>query len=312
MRRGWEKIVTLFSSDLGLKLFSIIFALGLWLFVNAGQKAAERAVEVPVEFRNIPSDLMVTSPGVGQVELRVMGPPALLSALDPDYLKVSLDLDGARVGTSTFRLSPDFFNPPRGVRITRISPSVINLKLETVAVRSLPVAVRFGPKPLIGYQVARVEANPDSVKVRGAASEVNRMVSAETVPIDLEGARGQMTREVRLSSAGKTLSFSPDRVSVSVVLEEEWMTREFSRVEVKAKDFTGSYSVSPRRVYLRLSGPKRILSQLQLGTDQVYLDLKGLASGSHTLALNLKLSSEIKVLEQRPEKFSVRIAAREK
>jgi len=312
MRRGWEKIVTLVSSDLGLKLFSIIFALGLWLFVNAGQKAAERAVEVPVEFRNIPSDLMVTSPGVGQVELRVMGPPALLSALDPDYLKVSLDLDGARVGTSTFRLSPDFFNPPRGVRITRISPSVINLKLETVAVRSLPVAVRFGPKPLIGYRVARVEANPDSVKVRGAASEVNRMVSAETVPIDLEGARGQMTREVRLSSAGKTLSFSPDRISVSVVLEEEWMTREFSRVEVKAKDFTGSYSVSPRRVYLRLSGPKRILSQLQLGTDQVYLDLKGLAPGSHTLALNLKLSPEIKVLEQRPERFSVRIAAREK
>ena len=90
------------------------------------------------------------------------------------------------------------------------------------------------------------------------------------------------------------------------------MTREFSRVEVKAKDFTGSYSVSPRRVYLRLSGPKRILSQLQLGTDQVYLDLKGLAPGSHTLALNLKLSSEIKVLEQRPERFSVRIAAREK
>ena len=312
MRRGWEKIVTLVSSDLGLKLFSIVFALGLWLFVNAGQKAAERAVEVPVEFRNIPSDLMVANPGVGQVELRLMGPPALLSALDPDYLKVSLDLDGARVGTSTFRLSPDFFNPPRGVRITRISPSVINLKLETVAARSLPVAARVGPKPLTGYRGARVEANPDSVKARGAASEVNRMVFAETVPIDLEGARGQMTREARLSSAGKTLSFSPDRVSVSVVLEEEWMTREFSRVEVKAKDFTGSYSVSPRRVYLRLSGPKRILSQLQLGTDQVYLDLKGLASGSHTLALNLKLPPEIKVLEQRPERFSVRIGAREK
>ena len=312
MRYAWENIVTLFSSDLGLKLFSIIFALGLWLFVNAGQKAAERAVEVPVEIRNIPSDLMVVNPGASQVEVRVMGPPALLSALDPDFLKVTLDLDGARVGTSTFRLSPDFFNPPRGVRITRISPSVINLNLETVAVRSLPVVVRFGPKVLVGYRVARVEASPDSVKVRGVASEVNRMVSAETVPIDLEGVRGQMTREARLSSAGKTLSFSPDRVSVSVVLEEEWMTREFSRVDVKAKDFTGSYSVSPRRVYLRLSGPKRILGQLQLGTDQVYVDLKGLAPGSHTLALNLKLSSEIKVLEQRPERFSVRIAAREK
>ena len=307
MRRAWEKIVSLASSDVGLRLFSLVFALGLWLFVNAGQKAAERAVEVPVEFRNIPSDLMVANPGVGQVEVRVMGPPALLATLDPDYLKVTLDLDGARAGTSTFRLSPDFFNPPRGVRITRISPSVINLKLETVAVRSLPVAVRFGPKPLIGYRVARVEANPDTVKVRGPSNEVNRMVSAETVPIDLEGTRGQMTREVRLSSAGKTLSFSPDRVTVSVQLEEEQMTREFNRVEVKAKDFGGSYSVAPRRVYLRLSGPKRILSQLQLGTDQVYLDLKGLGPGSHTLALNLKLPPEVKVLEQKPGRFNVRI-----
>lgn len=299
------------SSDLGLKLFSLVFALGLWLFVNAGQKAAERAIEVPLEFRNIPSDLMVASPGVGQVEVRVMGPPTLLSTLDPDYLKVALDLDGARPGTSSFRLSADFFNPPRGIRITRISPSVINLKLESVAVRSLPVTVRFSAKPPFGYRIARVEANPETVKVRGPAGEVNRMVSAETLPVDLEGAKGPVTREARLSSAGQTLSFSPDRVTVSVEMEEESMTREFGRVEVKAKNFTGKYSVTPPRVYLRLSGPKRILSQLQLGTEQVYLDLKGLGPGSHALGLNLKLPPEVKVLEQRPERFNVKISAPE-
>ena len=308
MRRAWEEFISLASSDLGLKLFSLVFALGLWLFVNAGQKAAERAIEVPLEFRNIPSDLMVANPGGGQVEVRVMGPPTLLSTLDPDNLKVALDLDGARPGTSTFRLSPDFFNPPRGIRITRISPSVINLKLESVAVRSLPVTVRFGAKPPFGYKTARVEVSPETVRVRGPANEVNRMVAAETVPIDLEGTRGRVTRDVRLSSAGQTLSFSPDRVTVSVEMEEESMTREFTRVEVKAKDFTGGYSVAPRQVYLRLSGPKRILSQLQLGTEQVYLDLKGLGPGSHKLALNLKLPTEVKVLEQRPERFNVKIS----
>ena len=311
MRRIWEKLISLASSDLGLKLFSLVFALGIWLFVNAGQKAAERAVEVPLEFRNIPSDLMVGNPVVGQIEIRVMGPPALLSTLDPDYLKVALDLDGARPGTSTFRLSPDFFNPPRGVRITRISPSVINLKLESVAVRSLPVTVRFGAKLPFGYRVARVETSPETVKVRGPANEVNRMVSAETVPMDLEVTRGQITREVRLSSSGQPLSFTPDRVTVSVVMEEESMTREFGRVDVKAKNSVGGYVVTPRRVFLRLSGPKRILSQLQLGTDQVYLELKGLGPGSHTLALSLKLPPDVKMLEQRPDRFTVRISGPE-
>ena len=309
MKRTWENLISWASSDMGLKLFSLVFAVGLWLFVNAGQKAAEKSLEVPVEFRNIPSDLLVSNSGVGQIELRVVGPPALLSTLDPDSLKVLLDLDGARAGTSTFRLSADSFNPPRGVRITRISPSVINLKVDTVAVRPLPVTVRLGAKPPFGYKIARATVSPETVKVRGPANEVNRMTSVETLPVELEGAKGQVTREVRLSSADQTLTFSPDRVTVSVVLEEELMTKEFSRVDVKAKDFAGKYSVSPRQAYVRLSGPKRILTQLGLGPEQVYLNLKGLGLGSHALPLSFNLPREVKVLEQKPDRFRVVISS---
>ncbi len=311
MKRAWEKCVALASSDLGLKIFSLFFGLGLWLFVNAGQKAVERSVEVPLELRNIPSDVMVANSGPGQVEVRVMGPPALLSTLDRDYLKVALDLEGARPGTSTFRLSPDYFNPPRGVRITRISPSVVNIKLESVAVRSLPVTVRFAGQPPFGYKVGHIEVNPVSVKVRGPTNELNRMVSVDTLPFEIDG-RGPITREVRLNSTGKSLSFSPERVTVSVRLEEEWIAREFSHVEVKAKDFRGSYSVNPRRVNLRLSGPKRILDKIQLGEEQVYLDLKGMGQGSHTVSLTLKLPPEVKVEEKKPDHFRVRILSSER
>jgi YbbR domain-containing protein len=309
MKRGLEKLIAWLSSDTGLKLFSFFFAVGLWLFVNAGQKTAERSLVVPVEFRNVPVDLVVTSSGPGQVEVRAIGPPALLSTLDPDYLKVVMDLEGARPGTSTFRLGSDSFNPPRGVRITRVSPSVINLKLEAVVVRSLPVSVRLGTKPPAGYKVSRVDVNPETVRVRGPANEVSRMGSIETLPIELEGAKGQITREVRLSSAGDALMYTPDRVTVSVLLEEEVMTREFSKIDVKAKDFSGKYSVSPRQAYLRLSGPKRILNRLQLGPEQVYLSLKGLGPGAYTVPLSVNLPQEIKVIEQKPERFKVTIQA---
>ena len=311
MKRTWQKLVSYVSGDLALKLFSLFFAAGLWFFVNAGQKAAERAMEVPVEIRNVASELMVMNPGIGAVEVRLMGPPALLSTLDPDDLKVSLDLDGARAGTSTFRVSADSFNPPRGVRVTRISPSVVNVKLETVAARSLPVTVRLGGKIPAGYKIARLESTPEAVKVRGPASEVNNMTAVETVPLELDGVKGQTTREVRLSSAGGTLSFSPDRVTVSLALEEEMITREFGRVEVKAKDFSGRYTVTPRQVSMRLSGPKRILEPLQLGPDRVYLNLKGLSPGNHNLPLSMNLPREVKVLEQKPDRFRVVIGGTE-
>jgi len=307
MKRSWDRFVAFMSSDSGLQLFSVAFALGLWLFVNAGQKAVERTVRVPLEFRNVAADVMVTSPSQRQVEVQVVGPPTLLSTMDPDHLKVVLDLDGARPGTSAFRLSPDLIDPPRGVRITRIRPSLMTLKLETVAESSLPVEVRLGGKVPFGYRVKRVEVKPETVKVRGPAQELKRMVSAETLPFELEASRGQIAREVRLTTAGKPLSFSPDRVRVTVTLEEELMTRGFRR-EVRAKNFSGAYSVSPNQVYLRLSGPKRILEPFQLEEAQAYLDLAGLGPGSYTLPLSLRLPPEVKVVEQTPVRFQVKIA----
>src|ERR1051326_303210 len=170
MNRRLNKLLSWASGDTGLKIFSVLFAIGLWLFVNAGQKPTEKSLTVPVEVRNMPADLMMGNPGPGQVEIRVAGPPALLSTLDPDYLKVVLDLDGAHAGTSTFRLSPGFFNPPRGVRIARISPAVINLKLETRGERVLPVTVRLGSKPPPGYKIVRAD---DFITGRRFATKTN-------------------------------------------------------------------------------------------------------------------------------------------
>ena len=71
MRRAWETIAALATSNLGLKILALVIAVGLWL---AGQRDIERAIEVPVEFRNIPGDLMVTDNRVDYVVLRLAGP----------------------------------------------------------------------------------------------------------------------------------------------------------------------------------------------------------------------------------------------
>ena len=307
MGRYWRKLVSVISSNLGLKLVSFAFALGIWIFVNKGQKAAERAVEVPVELRNIPSDVMVVNPGPGRVEIRLAGTPALLSAMDRDRLKVVLDLDRARPGISTFRLGPDFFDPPRGVRIRRISPSVIDLRLEAIIERSLPVTVRFGGKLSFGYKVGSVKVTRETIKGRGPANEFAEMTSVDTQPFDLQDLKEELTRELRLAGPGKLLTISRDRVKVSVSLEEEWITKEFKSVHIEARDFSGRYRATPSRVYLRLSGPKRVLYPLKVGKDQVYLDLNGLKPGRHTLKLSLSLPPGVKVEKQKPALFKVRI-----
>jgi len=300
----WDKIVSLAGSNLGLKGLAVMIAIGLWL---AGHRDIERAVEVPVEFRNIPSDLMVMDNRIDYVVLRLTGPRTLISTLDPDELKLSLDLNGAKSGSSSYPLGPGSFSFPRGVQIARVTPPVINLRLEPVAKRALPVTVRLSGKPPAGYMISRTVVEPETVMVQGPADEIRRLAAVETVPIVVEEGRGATKRKVRLSTDGRPLSFFPDQVSVSILLEEERITREFSRIEVQAKAFEGSYSVNPRSVYLRLAGPEKVLGQLDLGSSQVYLDLKGLAAGEHTLSLSFNLPPAVTVLEQRPEQFKVRI-----
>jgi YbbR domain-containing protein len=311
MKHFLEKFLSLAGSDWALKIFSLAFAIGLWLFVNVGQKPAERPFKIPIEFSNAPADVIVSHPGVEEVEVRVMGPPALLSTIQPEQLRVALDLDGAKPGTSTFRLGSDSFNPPRGVRVTRITPSVIHLKLEALATRTVPVSIQLTGGPPPGYEIGKVTANPDRVQITGPEEVVNLTTSIETEPVQLDGAAGQRVREVKLISDGK-ISPSPARVKVSISFEEETATRDFDRVEVQARNFSGKYQVSPKSVSVRLSGPRRVLDQLALGKERVYLDLGGLKPGRYELPLSFDLPAGVKVLEHAPNRFQVRILTSER
>jgi YbbR domain-containing protein len=304
MKYLWEKIVSLAGSNLGLKVLAVTIAVGLWF---AGHRDVERAVEVPVEFRNIPSDLMVMDNRVDYVVLRLSGPRTLVSTLDAEDLKLGLDLHDARPGSVSFPLGSSSFNIPRGVTVARITPPVVHLRLEPVVERMLPVTVRFVNKPPLGQKIVEAVVQPERVSVHGPADEVRKLVSVETVAIDLEESRSAMKRKVRLATDGKPFSFYPDQVEVTLRLGEEEVSRTFNNIDVDAKGFTGEYSVSPRSVHLQLSGPRSIIEKLELGDDQIYLDLKGLPPGLHSVPLHISLPPEVKVTEQKPQRFKVRI-----
>jgi YbbR domain-containing protein len=305
MKEIWRQVGSTASSNLGLAVLSLIIALGLWI---AGHRDIERAIEVPVEFRNIPSDLMVLDNRVDYVVLRLSGPRTLVSTLDADDLKLPLDLHGSKSGTLSFPLGPSSFSIPRGVTVARITPPIIHLRLDPVIKRALPVGVRFSGKPLAGYKIEETVVQPDSVSVQGPADEIRRMSFVETLPVDVEGSRSSIKRTVRLSTDGKSLSFTPEQVSVAITIVEEDSIKDFKNVQIGARGASGDYVVTPKSAHLRLFGPRRILDKLELGADQVYLDLDGLAPGDHSVALSFNLPAEIKVVEQKPVRFKVKIS----
>jgi hypothetical protein len=299
-----ERFASLAASNLGLGVLSFIIAVGLWI---GGHRDIERAIEVPVEFRNVPPDLMVMDNRVDYVVLRLSGPRTLVSTLDADDLRLGVDLGGAKPGTSSYPLGPSSFKIPRGVTVARITPPVIVLRLEMVIKTILTVTARLLGKPAPGYKVADVTVRPESVTVRGPADEVRRMTSIETLPIDLNESRTSLKRTVRLSDNGKPLAYTPDQVLVSISLVEEEITRDFDHVLVAARGARGDYEITPKTVHLRLSGPRRILEKFEPGSDHVYVNLQGLAPGEHSVTSEVNLPPELKVVEQKPARFRIKI-----
>lgn len=304
MKQFWERIVALAGSNLGLKALALIIAMGLWF---AGHHDIERSIEVPVEFRNIPGDLMVMDNRVDFVVLRVTGPRTLVSTIDADELKLSLDLHSAKPGTISYPLGGSFFNIPRGVTVARITPPVVHLRMEPVIKLTLPVSVRLSGKPAAGFMIAQTTVQPERITVQGPAEDVRRLSAVETMPIELHETRGVAKRQVRLSADGKPLTFLPDQVEVSVTLQEAVTTRDFARLEIGVGGFKGSYTVNPKTINLRISGAKNIVDKLQLSPENVQVKLTGLGAGEYNLAPVLTLPEGVKVVELKPATVRVKI-----
>jgi YbbR domain-containing protein len=113
-----------------LKLGSVVFAIGLWLFV-AAEDHTDAVFTVPLDLVDRPLGVEVTSLGVETVIVRVEGRRSLLRSLREQDFRAEVSLKNARPGRFVVRLEPTSVKAPPGVRVVRVTPDEIRGVLET-------------------------------------------------------------------------------------------------------------------------------------------------------------------------------------
>jgi YbbR domain-containing protein len=315
--RGWRRTVRFigFLRDLvlrnvGLKLLSLLAAFALWVFVNAGARETERALQIPLELQNLPRHLMIVSPRVDLVDLRVSGPRTLLGRINPKELKIVLDLSGVRPGPAVFRVLTDPLNLPRGVKIARLTPSEVTLEFSRTSRRTLPVRVTFTGRPPGDLRVTQTKVAPESVEVSGPMEVVDKMQAVETAPIDLSTTEpGVIQRELLLEPPLQYLSYTASLVRAEVRLEEPEQTRVFKRVPVVVRNTSQRTTVKPESVSITVRGPRSALQALELDHGAVYIDAAGLEPGEHAIAPSADLPAEVELVKQEPAKLAVSVSS---
>ncbi len=204
-----------------LKLISLAFAIVLWFFVM-GESRMEVNHIVPLEYKNLPEGLMIASEVPTSVALRINGPRALQVNLSPEDIGLSVDLAGLSAGITSFKRLDETLNIPSGLKITRISPSYVDVKLERVRERQVPVRVVLTGTPAPGFIVKTYKAEPDKVTVSGAESELKGVSEVVTEGIDLAAVQESFTQNVAISYVGNYTDLKDTKtVEVQVILQPD-------------------------------------------------------------------------------------------
>lgn len=202
-----------------LKLLSLSFALVLWFFVMGEQKL-ELGYAVPLELKNTPRGLMVANEVPSLVDVRISGPRTLLMNLSPSDISISVDLKDLQPGLTSFKRLEERLNIPSALKVTRLSPSFVDVKLERIRSKAVPVQPVISGQPAEGFVVKSIRATPDKVDVEGAESELKDVAEVSTEPVDVEGVRESFTLMVPINYRGKYTELK-DKKSAEVLVVVE-------------------------------------------------------------------------------------------
>lgn len=175
----------LFTENIFAKLFSVLIASLLWVALVDEPELIE-TVTVPVEYRNLASNLDLSPDAPGQIQLQVRGSRSRLNDVSAERTNIVLDLKAMTQPSSrTFTIQETSINLPPTVTLLRSMPSQLRVKLERRLYKELPVKVEFESPLPSNIKVISTEIVPAVIKVVGPESRIKLATFISTEPVNL-------------------------------------------------------------------------------------------------------------------------------
>ena len=210
----------LVTHNLGLKALALGAAFALWFNV-ASEPELATIVSVPVDYRNFPKDLVISSNIVDSVSVEARGPASRLREMQETRVAAVIDFASVHApGERTFTLTGAELRPPRGVTLVRAIPEQLRFRFEHQTSGNVQVEVAYSGALPHGLALEKVTIDPPVLMVTGPESRVNEARKALTDPYDLTRAVSDPEQELATYVSDAELRFaSAPRVKVKVRVE---------------------------------------------------------------------------------------------
>ncbi|MEW6674430.1 MAG: CdaR family protein [Nitrospirota bacterium] len=207
----------LLFENLGLKIVAVLLSIVLWFFVTSrGQ--SEMAMDVPLEFKNIPAGLEMVNQSVKVVSLNIKGQERLIKNIKQSDIRVYIDLSKAKKGEGIYYINKDNIKLPHAITVTNIIPSYVKAIIEETMTKTVKVRPVVVGSPKNGFYVKSIEAVPQVVIIEGVRSEVKKVNNIKTEPLDITGLNETFTQDLKLDITSMNIRTKTNDVKVKAVI----------------------------------------------------------------------------------------------
>lgn len=259
------------SKNFSTLLLAFILALAVWISaVTASDPMESRLYPRPVMLEIIGQDpgLVLTSEIPSQITMTLSAPVSIWTRLINEQIPVRaiIDLSNAGPGTTTVGVQIQVGVGP--VRVVSHSPRTLNVTLEPLSSRIVPISLLQTGEPAIGFQAATPVLSQLTATVRGAESIVKQVQEVRAI-LDLNQSKENVNRMIELQAVDANgsliegLTISPSRVTVSVAITQRGGYRNVVVKVVVSGQVAGGYrvtniSVFPPAITVFSSDPKLV------------------------------------------------------
>ena len=206
------------TANIWLKLASVLIAVALWFFVILSGRS-EVTMDVPVSLVNVPPNYeIVEYPKV--INVTIEGQERLLKYLKQNEVSAVLDITEAKAGRSFYTLSIDNIKLPKSFLVTGIDPETVSLKIETKLKKEFNVKAHVVGSPEKGFKIIDIKVDPDTVTLEGPKSEIAKIRTIRTEPVDINGINSNLIYKANLKISSSYLKKNIDKVDVNISVEK--------------------------------------------------------------------------------------------
>ncbi len=303
-----------FVRNWGLKLFSLVLAIGLWHYA-VGEEGIEVTRTIPLDIKVKNSQMSILKTSTHSVQVTFVAPRALLSDMTSQDIRAVHEIGNEvkHAGDYSFRLEPrEIQIPTLQIRVTKIEPEVVGVTLDELIVQKLAIQPNFIGEPAFGYTVSKdeIQLNPNAGLIEGPKGKLEKMESIKTEKIDLVGRTRSFRRTVAVELPDYVKLLSEGLIDVYIPIREQFDERTFENILVKVLRPSGGnekIELKPAKISFTLKGPKRLLDKLVAEKILAYVETADLPAGEQDVPVQILLPEGVSLKDGNPVTVKVNI-----